>query len=169
MVECMPIIKEYNRTAAVDYAQAWALSRNPKYYDFTPVGGDCTSFISQCLYAGSGIMNYTPTFGWYYISSYKRSPSWSGVNYLYNFLIKNSKKSVFAEEVDISEIKLGDIIQLAKKEIGFYHSLIVTYTEQIPNVDNTLICTHTLDSLNRPLNTYQYDSFRCLHILGVYE
>ncbi|MBP3352092.1 MAG: amidase domain-containing protein [Lachnospiraceae bacterium] len=48
----------YNRTAAVYYARKWALGRNPAYYDFEEVGGDCTNFASQCIYAGAGVMNY---------------------------------------------------------------------------------------------------------------
>ena len=58
---------EYNRANAVAYAKKWAYGRNPKYYDFSDLGGDCTNFASQCIYAGSGVMNYTPTYGWYYI------------------------------------------------------------------------------------------------------
>lgn len=165
----MPNIKQYQRADAVAYAHTWALSRNPNYYDFHDIGGDCTNFISQCLYAGSHVMNYTPTFGWYYINVNRRSPSWSGVNYLYNFLIKNNSKAVFAEEVPISEVMLGDVIQLAKVNLGFYHSLLVTKIDgEQPSIDTISISTHTLDSLDRPLNTYQYDTLRCLHILGVY-
>lgn len=41
----------YDRNSAIAYAKKWALSQNPRYYNFDPVGGDCTSFISQCLYA----------------------------------------------------------------------------------------------------------------------
>ena len=52
---------EYNRANAVAYAKKWAYGRNPKYYDFSDLGGDCTNFASQCIYAGSGVMNYTPT------------------------------------------------------------------------------------------------------------
>ena len=55
---------EYDRQKAKEYAKKWAYSRNPKYYNFDNVGGDCTSFISQCIYAGSGIMNYTKDIGW---------------------------------------------------------------------------------------------------------
>ena len=36
----------YNRTAAVNYARKWALGRNPAYYDFEEIGGDCTNFAS---------------------------------------------------------------------------------------------------------------------------
>ena len=71
--------KEYNRTAVVEYARRWAFSRNPKYYNFDNVGGDCTSFASQCIYAGSEKMNYTKNIGWYYSNGNNKSPSWSGV------------------------------------------------------------------------------------------
>ena len=52
-------MKEYNRREALRYAKEWAYKRNPKYYNFDRVGGDCTSFVSQCIYAGAGIMNYS--------------------------------------------------------------------------------------------------------------
>ena len=83
-------VKEYNRKKAVEYAIKWAYKRNPKYYNFDSVGGDCTSFISQCIYAGSGIMNYKKHIGWYYNSSSDRTASWSGVEFLYNFLSKKT-------------------------------------------------------------------------------
>ena len=37
----------YDRRAAVRYANRWAFGRNPAYYDYEEVGGDCTSFASQ--------------------------------------------------------------------------------------------------------------------------
>ena len=33
----------YDRAHAVAYARRWALSRNPLFYDFTGIGGDCTN------------------------------------------------------------------------------------------------------------------------------
>ena len=78
----------YDRVAAVLYAQEWALKRNKSFYDFENIGGDCTNFASQCIYAGAKIMNYKPIFGWYYNSLSSRTPSWSGVEYLYNFLVQ---------------------------------------------------------------------------------
>ncbi|HOA54831.1 MAG TPA: amidase domain-containing protein, partial [Clostridiales bacterium] len=62
-------IKPYDRDKAVRYAHRWAYERNPAYYDFEKLGGDCTNFASQCIYAGSGIMNHTPVYGWYYINA----------------------------------------------------------------------------------------------------
>ena len=79
----------YQREAVLESAKQWAKGRNPRYLDFEHMGGDCTNFASQCIYAGSGVMNYTPTMGWYYSSGSNRSPSWTGVGYLYNFLTGN--------------------------------------------------------------------------------
>ena len=82
MIHLLP----YNRRAAVAYAHKWAFSRNPAFYDFSEIGGDCTNFASQCLYAGTGIMNFTPEFGWYYIDATDRAPAWTGVQYLWDFI-----------------------------------------------------------------------------------
>jgi hypothetical protein len=76
----------YNRERAVAYADAWAFRRNPRYSDFSDLGGNCTNFISQCVYAGSGIMNFRSVFGWYYHSMNDRSLSWTGVEFFKNFL-----------------------------------------------------------------------------------
>jgi len=37
-------LQAYDRAAAVAYARKWALSRNPRYYDYEDLGGDCTNF-----------------------------------------------------------------------------------------------------------------------------
>ena len=89
----------YNREKAVEYANRWAYGRNPAFYDFSELGGDCTNFASQCLYAGSGIMNFTPIFGWYYIDASNRTASWTGVEYLYNFLINNKGSGPQGEDI----------------------------------------------------------------------
>ena len=84
-------IKEYDRKKVVDYAKKWAYSRNKRYYDFEKIGGDCTNFTSQCIYAGSGKMYYDKLIGWYYNSVSDRSPSWTSVELLYKFLVNNAR------------------------------------------------------------------------------
>lgn len=152
----------YNRTAAVNYARRWALARNPAYYDFEKIGGDCTNFASQCIYAGSGIMNYKPVMGWYYNSSYDRTPSWSGVDYLFNFLTTNTGVGPYARIVSANEILPGDIVQLGTSYGEFYHSPVITVTT--PSI---LVAAHTYDALDRPLSSYIYEKARFLHIEGV--
>ncbi|MCL2061760.1 MAG: amidase domain-containing protein [Firmicutes bacterium] len=157
----------YNRAQAAAYAQRWALERNPKYFNFDGLGGDCTNFVSQCLYAGAGVMNYAKDLGWYYHAPHDRAAAWSGVEYLYRFLTLNRLKGPYAKELPLSAAETGDIIQLNFDGLSYTHSLFVVSVQQNPNAENILIASHTDDSLNRPLNTYYYNHCRLLHIEGV--
>lgn len=157
---------EYNRSEAVRYALRWALARNPDFYDYADLGGDCTSFGSQCVYAGCGVMNYTPTFGWYYISANDKSPSWSGVEYFYDFMTTNDGVGPYAADVPLERLLPGDIIQLGNRNGNFYHTLVLTMIKSVRGVRNYYICAHNNDAFQRNLNTYNYAQLRCLHILG---
>ena len=157
----------YYREEAVSYAREWAFSRNPAYYTFDDIGGDCTNFVSQCLYAGSGVMNYTPDFGWYYISPDDRSAAWTGVQYLSNFLTTNEGNGPYGSELPLALAQIGDVIQLSFDGISFSHTLIITRIILFPTPRNILIASHSNDSLDRPLNTYDYVAARLIHINGV--
>ena len=152
----------YNRAAAVAYARRWALTRNPDYYDFENIGGDCTNFVSQCIYAGAKIMNFTPITGWFYRSLSDRTASWSGVEYLYEFLVNNRSVGPYAHRVSPSEVKPGDIVQLGTRSGDFYHSPFITAVT--PTI---MVAAHTYDVLDRPLHSYSYETARFIHIDGV--
>ncbi len=152
----------YDRNAALAYAREWAYSRNPAYYDFSLIGGDCTNFASQCLFAGAPVMNYTTDIGWYYRSINDRAAAWTGVEYFYRFLITNQSVGPFAEEVGISALKIGDFVQFGRGTGDFYHTpVVVGFSGATP-----LLAAHSYDAFNRPLTSYQFDRIRCLHILG---
>lgn len=152
----------YQRDLALTYAKKWAFSRNPQYLDFEKLGGDCTNFASQCIYAGSGVMNYTPVMGWYYKTSYDRTPSWTGVQYLYNFLTGNKSVGPYAIPTDQSGVQPGDIVQLGNKR-GYYHSPVIVHIEN----GRIYVAAHSFDAYMRPLDTYLYEKARFLHIEGV--
>ena len=59
---------DFSREKALAYAHRWAFGRNPEYLAFDRLGGDCTSFVSQCLLAGGAPEDPTPLWGWYYRS-----------------------------------------------------------------------------------------------------
>ncbi len=159
-------LRPYHREDAVRYAKEWALRRNPKFYDYAALGGDCTNFASQALYAGSGVMNYHPTSGWYYLDPNRKSPSWTGVPFLYDFLIGNRGPGPFAAEVGPETIKPGDLIQLALKQVyRFGHTLVVTEVKGTAPSE-IFISSHNRDRLNQPLSVFQWQSIRYLHILG---
>lgn len=156
----------YNRAAAIAYANEYAFLRNPNYYNFDYIGGDCTNFASQCIYAGCHIMNYTPVTGWYYINLNNRAPAWTGVEYLYNFLTRNKGVGPFGREVPVQEIAAGDICQLSFDGKVFSHTPFITFAAETKALDRILIAAHTNDSKDRPLSTYNFKKIRFIHIEG---
>lgn len=154
----------YDRIKAVEYAKKWAYSRNPTYYDFQNIGGDCTNFASQVIYAGCGVMNYTPEFGWYYISVNNRTPSWTGVNQLYNFLINNDSVGPRGEIIPLYEVEMGDIIQLDFDGNGQFDHTPVVVERGDGTPDTVLVAAHTNNADDRPLSTYNYSNFRTIKI-----
>ena len=159
----MLVIKPYERENAVRYARKFAFSQNPYFQSFAGIGGNCTNFVSQSIFAGSCQMNYTPTFGWYYISLSERSPSWTGVEFFYDFITKNKGIGPFGREASLDELEIGDVIQLGRNGVGYYHTLIVVGFDG----PDTLIAAQTDDALDRPLSSYNNDYARYIKIEGV--
>lgn len=168
----MPKIYSYNSLNAVNYAQQFAFLRNGNYYNFDNLGGDCTNYCSQCLLAGSNnVMNREFNPKWYYNSVSDRSPSWTGVEFLFQYLIQNKNKGPFAKLVKFNEVQIGDIVQLKfAGNINFSHCLVITkLNERVESFNDIFVCAHTIDSLNRPLSNYRFVDIRFLSILGVYN
>ncbi len=165
----MIITKRYDRENAVAYAKRWALSRNPLFENYAGIGGDCTNFVSQCLLAGSCVMDENQPFGWYYFSPNDRAPAFTSVEYLYDFLVgsgdfppNDSRSGPFGREVRMRGVRVGDVVQLAR-DGDFYHTLIVSGVE----TNDLRVCAHTDDALDRRLSTYNFDTLRFIHIDGV--
>lgn len=161
-------LHEYDRSAAVQYAHTWALGRNPAFYSYEDIGGDCTNFASQCLYAGSKIMNYTPDFGWYYINANQKAPAWTGVIYLYNFLLRKPiSVGPAGREVPIWAIQPGDLVQLSFDGLEYQHTPVVVQADHPQSTDEILVAAHSYDVDNHPLSDYEYQKVRFIHIYGV--
>lgn len=168
----MRFLKTYDRNRAVEYAKKWAFSRNPLFYDFSEIGGNCTNFVSQCVLAGSCVMNPTPTYGWYYYAPEDRSPSWTGVSFFYDFLTgkpeyqkQNGRIGPYGREVRRERIRQGDVVQLQNEDGVWYHSVLVSgFSEK-----EILVAAQSIDSFDRPLSTYRYANARFLHIDGIME
>ena len=159
----MLVTKPYLRENAVNYARKFAFAQNPYFASFAGIGGNCTNFVSQSIYAGSCQMNYTPTFGWYFISLNERSPSWTGVEYFHNFITGNQGIGPFGRDATLDELEIGDVIQLGRNGEGYYHTLLVVGFEG----SDTLVAAQTDDAYGRPLSTYTNDYARYIKIEGV--
>lgn len=163
----MRFLQDYDRKSAVRYAHRWAYGRNPVFYDYEELGGDCTNFASQCIFAGCGIMNFTPTFGWYYIDADQKAPAWTGVEYLWNFLTRREISiGPVGDPCELWELRPGDIVQLQLKESGFQHCPVVVFVGNPVTPETILVAAHSYDADFRPLSTYPYQALRCLHITG---
>ena len=113
-------------------------------------------------------MNYTPEFGWYYISPEDRAPAWSSVEFLYDFLTQkfsteNGGVGPFASEVPREKAELGDVVQYANAEGDWYHTVIITGRDG----DEILVSAQSNDALDRPISSYNFEQARFLHIEGV--
>lgn len=157
----------YDRNKAVEYAKEWWNKRNPNFYNFDSLGGDCTNFISQCLLAGGYKMDYN-FLGWFYKSLSLRSPSFSGVNELYRYAINNTlSNGVKAKVCNLQDVEIGDVIQLRQSKSIFTHSLLVTKILNDSNnlKENILVSTHTYDCFDRKLSDYYILEMRCLKMI----
>ena len=137
---------DYDASAAIAYAQKYALNYNSSYTSYKGRGGDCANFISQCLLAGGIKTDKT----WY-----KYSTTWLRANELRIYLGNLGYTGVSKGSIKTSEIKPGDLIWTAGSDgTGFGHVVIVT------SVTSTGVkyCGHTEDVLNGTYsNTYIKD------------
>lgn len=149
---------KYLRFEAVAYAINYALNPNPKYRYFELIddnGGDCTNFVSQCLFAGGAKMNHGNNWSWWYINNNTSnvmdatwSVSWAVAHSLYYYLKNNEEtNSPYVkglEVANVSELELGDLIFYENYNKKIFHSTIITSVSNgIP-----LVSQHTYNALN---------------------
>lgn len=157
---------KYDRLKAIEYAYNFWNKRNPRFYNFDKIGGDCTNFISQCLFYGGIEMSFSKN-GWYYSSLNNRAPAWTGVDEFYDFLITNTSKfGVKGKLIDLSQVEVGDVIQMDQRRGYFHHNLIVTSIGKKKNPQNIFIACHSADAFNKRLADYNYSRLRVIKILN---
>ena len=152
----------FDRQAAINYAEKYAFNYNPDFYDFTEIGGDCTNFVSQCLFYGGIKMDYSP-LGWYYISLSDRAPAWTGVNEFYSFGIKNKRTGFTLRSCLSSELDIADVIQLGDGNT-YFHMLLVSKVVVTDGVRQILVAAHDNDVFNAPLSNYAFKTIRYLKV-----
>lgn len=141
---------QYNREAAVQYADRWWETGNPAFAEFAV---DCTNYISQCLFAGKAPIHYTgkrETGWWYkgYVNAREWwSYSWAVSNSFARYLHTNTTglRAELAERPE--QLTLGDVIVYDWNGDGsFQHSTIVTAFDAggMP-----LVNAHTVNSRHR--------------------
>ncbi len=119
--------RNYNRPAAVAYAEKWWNDYNPAFRAF-PV--DCSNFVSQCLWAGSFPMvgGARRDQGWWYRGNGGPRDTWS-----YSWAVAHSLRWYLAGSplvqaaASAAELRLGDVISYDFTGDGRWeHSTVVT-------------------------------------------
>lgn len=143
----------FNIINACTYAETFALNPNPNYKSFEKIGGDCTNFVSQILFAGG--LNQTNLWKPYTIP-------WVRAEDLYLYLTIQKLATKLPNKNSLSK---GCLIQFYTPEIGrFFHNGFITY--ELPNNDY-LYCCHSYNKLNYPLSQifpHRYPVLRGLKI-----
>ena len=143
----------FNITDACAYAEAFALNPNPNYKSFENIGGDCTNFMSQILFAGG--LKQTNLWKPY-------TMPWIRVEDFYLYLTTQKLATKLPNEKSLSK---GCVIQFYTPQIGrFFHNGFITY--ELPDNDY-LYCCHSYNKLNYPLSQifpHRYPVIRSLKI-----
>lgn len=165
----------YNRDAAVQYAYDHFDydTFNPDYPDLTQMGGDCTNFISQCLYAGGIAMNGS----WYCYKKNNTYPKPLTIEQLnYSWDLEDPSPWISAKQFELKYYPIfsnetftalyvyenksiiynkpyykGDVVQILQKQFWWYeayHTMVIT---SYANGDYRLTY-HSSSVKDKPLN-----------------
>ena len=159
----------FNRNLAVEYARKYAMSPNPDYPAFH---SDCASFVSQAMLAGGWTMigggnatDYRSDAVWWWGkgqpitvpligATLKEAPiashTWGGAANFSRF-IRISRRGTAAG--DLSELQIGDVIQIAKGPTEPFHSMIVTRRDA--GTGKLYVSYHSTNRLDYPLDSVQ--------------
>ncbi len=135
----------YDRLAAVKYAEHWWNSYNPAYKKFDV---DCTNYISQCLRAGGAPMRGMPnrSKGWWYQGN-NWSFSWAVAHSL-RWYLSGSTEGLQGKEVEsASDLYPGDVICYDFQGDGRWDHNTIVVTKDANGMP--LVNAHTDNSRHR--------------------
>ena len=169
----------YDRDAAVEYADEWNDDANTDEYEFFGGrGGDCANFVSQCLKAGGIEENdgwhCERHAGWSWalilfnlittgtIYTWDYSDSWLYADKHFSFFsdqkngyinglpIKMTEKSDLGSVIENYNIQKGDLLYFCNSKGEVYHATIIS------NVDSSMIyyAAHSAPNFDKPLSSF---------------
>ncbi len=175
--EALEADQPYQRVAAFLYADKWVGCRNEDWPDYSPYGGNCQNFVSQCIHAGDIPMDIKEPGIWKWYGStpnskangYGRSPSWSAVKDFLDYVKENEAYGLVAQaDAPYYSGEIGDVIHLAAHEGDWKHTVLIT--KVLKNEDGEtydyLIHSNTADLKNFPVSIYPYPRQLLIKIYG---
>ncbi|SHK29049.1 Putative amidase domain-containing protein [Hathewaya proteolytica DSM 3090] len=166
---------KYNRLKAVEYARRYCGVRwvtdnatprfNPKYTNYTGIGGNCTNYVSQCLGDKEGA-NMPQNGGWYtqkrLNNTYECSTPWVNADAFRNYIIYSGKgylvkrgsfKTLCSSSASLpgayfSKLNYGDIVSYEKKNDIDHNAIVCGFDSH----GYPLINSHTVERYNVPFD-----------------
>ena len=166
----------YDRQAALDYADAYAMSRNPEWADYSDYGGNCQNFASQCLYAGGIPMDIQGSAVWKWYGSTPsqtaeaqgRSASWTGVGSFRSYALENTGFGLVSQvDAPYYAGQPGDLIQMGDATV-WAHTVVIRQLvrDGAGQTVDYLIHSNTNDMENYPASLYGYPELALIAIAG---
>ncbi|MFI8227861.1 amidase domain-containing protein [Streptomyces sp. NPDC085900] len=117
----------YNYPAMAAYAEKYWKNYNTAYRRYNGMGGDCTNFLSQSLYAGGWkqVTASTEDYDTWYSGSSSDSDTWIGVNE-WSWFTQTAKRTT--PLANAYQMDVGDVLQMDFDKDGSKdHSMMTTY------------------------------------------
>ena len=158
----------YDRAAAYDYLMAYCHERNPAWYAYDEVGGNCMNFGSQVLLAGGIPEDERGDEEWYWDGQNDLDLSWINVGHFYDYCRKNEGFGLVADtEASYYTGEVGDVLI-----VGFNgdhrHTTVISHVvkDEAGNTVDYLISCNTTNYRDFPASAYYYTFHRLIKIYG---
>lgn len=140
----------YMREKAVAYAKKYALTPNTKEWkNYEEWGGDCTNFVSQCLFEGNIPFDHQGRYindKWYWYSDHYRTPSFTSATAFKDYMLRNKGFGLVARLGSLQTMQLGDIVQLGDLQMTTHSMIVVDIVKDENDINVTkdlLIAQHS--------------------------
>lgn len=158
----------YDRAAAYDYLMAYCGKRNPAWYAYDDVGGNCMNFGSQVLLAGGIPEDEKGDEEWYWDGQNDLDLSWINVGRFYDYCRDNEGYGLVADtEAGYYTGEVGDVLI-----VGFAgdhrHTTVISHVVKDESGDTVdyLISCNTTNYRDFPASAYYYTFHRLVKIYG---
>ena len=158
----------YDRAAAYDYLMAYCDERNPAWYAYDEVGGNCMNFGSQVLLAGGIPEDEKGDEEWYWDGQNDLDLSWINVGHFYDYCRDNEGFGLVADtEAGYYTGEVGDVLI-----VGFAgdhrHTTVISHVVKDETGDTVdyLISCNTTNYRDFPASAYYYTFHRLVKIYG---
>lgn len=166
----------YDREAALAYAKAYIVERNPQWTDYSGRGGNCQNYVSQSLLAGDIPMDTTGSAIWKWYgaevsnngSNQGRSSSWTGVDQFVQYAENNQGYGLAADtSLSFGSGEAGDILAMGT-EGDYRHAVMISEIVQDSNGNTVdyLVYSNTSNLENYPASLYGYPEVQLIKVLG---